>query len=196
MIWDLGNVVIRWDPFPAVAAGVGAQEAHRFLAGFDFGAWNHACDAGRGWAEALAVVEREAPQWLPHARSYVEHFPSSLVGEVPGTAALLRELHAAGVPQYGLTNWSAESYPHAPATFDVVRLLHGVTVSGEVGLAKPDPAIYRIAIDRSGLRPDELLFVDDRAENVAAAAAVGLDAVRFTGAERLRAELRARALLP
>ena len=56
VVFDLGNVLIRWDPHPAVAAGVGAEEAGRFLAAedFDFLAWNHLLDAGARWADAAA----------------------------------------------------------------------------------------------------------------------------------------------
>ena len=194
VVWDFGNVLIAWDPVPAVAAGVGEEEAARFLAEYDFHAWNLACDAGRSWAEALAELEREAPQWLPHGRAYVDHFPHSLTGPVPGTHELVRELHAAGVPQIGLTNWSHELYPHAPASYDVVGLLHDVVVSGTERLAKPDPAIYRLAAERVELPPERLVFVDDNPANVAAAAELGMHAVRFTGAEALRADLRALGL--
>lgn len=190
VVWDFGNVLISWEPLRAVAAGVGEEEAARFLSRFDFAAWNHACDAGDSWSEALARLEREAPQWLPHGRAYVDHFPRSLVGPVPGTHDLLRALHAAGVRQVGLTNWSHELYPVAPATYDVIGLLDDVVVSGIEGIAKPDPAIYRIAAERAGLPPERLAFVDDSAANVAAARELGFHAVRFTDAPALRTALQ------
>ena len=102
----------------------------------------------------------------------------------------MRELHAAGVPQWGLTNWSAELYPHAPATFDFLELLEDVVVSGVEGLAKPDPAIYELLVERTGRPLGELAFVDDRADNIEAAAACGLRAFVFTDAASLRADLR------
>jgi 2-haloacid dehalogenase len=182
-------VLIDWDPFPAVAAGVGDADARRFFEEFDFHAWNYACDAGVSWAEAMERLERESPQWLRHGRAYVENFALSLTGPVPGTHELVRELHAAGVRQFGLTNWSDELYPHAPEAYDVVGLLDDVVVSGTVRLAKPDPAIYRLVGDRSGLPLERLAFVDDNPANVAAAAGLGMRAVHFTGAEELRAEL-------
>ena len=194
VVWDFGNVLIEWDPVPAVAAGVGQEEAVRFFAGFDFHTWNLACDAGRSWAEALDELEREAPQWLPHGRAYVDHFALSLTGPVAGTHELVRELHAAGVRQIGLTNWSHELYPHAPAAYDVVGLLDDVVVSGTERLAKPDPAIYRIAVERAGLPAERLVFVDDRPDNVAAARELGLCGLVFTGADELRARMRALGL--
>lgn len=190
MVWDLGNVLIDWDPRAAVAAGLGDAEARRFFDGFDFGTWNHACDAGRPWSEALALLDRDHPEWAAHGRAYFDNFGASMVGEHPGTVALVRELHAAGVPQVGLTNFSAELYPHAPARFDFLGLLEDVVVSGVEGVAKPDPAIYRMAAERCGLPLAALVFVDDKAVNVTAAEALGMRGLVFTDADRLRLDLR------
>jgi 2-haloacid dehalogenase len=196
VVWDLGNVLIAWEPVRAVAAGVGDDEARRFIAGFDFGAWNHSCDAGRPWPDALAELAATAPEWAAHGRAYYDHFGASLTGEVPGTVDVVRELAAAGVPQCGLTNWSHELYhAHAPARFPFLGLLDHVVVSGTEGIAKPDPRIYRLAAERSGLDPSALLFVDDRADNVAAARSLGMAGVVFTDAASLRAELVALGLL-
>jgi 2-haloacid dehalogenase len=194
VVWDFGNVLIDWDPFPAVAAGVGEEEARRFFEEFDFQAWNYACDAGGTWTQAMERLERESPRWLRHGRAYVENFALSLTGPVAGTHELVAELHAAGVRQFGLTNWSHELYPHAPDTYDVVGLLDDVVVSGTERLAKPDPEIYRLVGERAGLALDRLAFVDDSPVNVAAARGLGMHAVRFTGAEALRTQLRALGL--
>ena len=190
VVWDLGNVLIDWDPTAAIAAGVGDDEARRFLASFDFREWNHGPDSGGTWEEAEAWLDAEHPQWSAHGRSYRPHFVKSLVGEVPGSVDLVRTLHAAGVPQWGLTNWSAELYPHAPAMFDFLTLLEDVVVSGVEGLAKPDPAVYELLVDRTGHALSSLVFVDDRADNVAAAAACGLHAFVFTDAAGLSDDLR------
>ncbi|KQQ43289.1 MULTISPECIES: HAD family hydrolase [Nocardioides] len=196
VVWDLGNVIVDWDASAAIAAGVGAEEAARFLAAddFDFMAWNHGCDAGGSWDDAEAAVAASHPHWAEHARSYRRHFAASLRGEVPGTADLLRELHAAGVPMWGLTNWSHELYPHAPRLFDVLGLLEDVVVSGTEGVAKPDPRVYRVVERRAGLPLARLAFVDDRADNVAAASALGMHGLVFTDADALRADLRALGL--
>ena len=109
---------------------------------------------------------------------------------LPGMQALVEELDAAGVPLYALTNFSAEFWPpfraREAATFDRFR---GILVSGDEGLTKPDPAIYRLALDRFGLRAEDTVFVDDRADNVAGAASVGMKAVLFTDAVALREDL-------
>ena len=196
VIWDLGNVLIRWDPLPAVAAGVGEEEARRFLDAddFDFMAWNHVQDAGGTWAEGEAAVRRTHPHWERHALAYRENFEASLVGEVAGTADIVRELHSAGVPQWGLTNWSHELFPHAPRLFPVLGLMDDIVVSGTEKLAKPDPAIFELAVARTGLPAEDLVFIDDKQDNVAAAIEAGLDGIAFTGAEELVDRLRERGL--
>ena len=196
VVFDLGNVLIDWDPYAAIAAGVGPEEARRFLAAtdFDFMAYNHGPDSGRSWREAEDAVRRSHPHWAEHALAYRAHFSASLVGEVPGTVDVLRDLHGHGVPVLGLTNWSAELYPHAPRRFDFLGLLDDVVVSGVEGVAKPDPRVYEIVAERSGLPIQRLVLVDDRQSNVDGAVAVGLDAILFTDAATLRADLRRRGL--
>ena len=196
LVWDLGNVLIDWQPHAAVAAGVGPEEARRFLAAddFDFLAYNRGPDSGLDWDAAEAEVARTHPHWLEHCRAYRTHFAASLAGEVPGSVAIVNDLAAAGIPMWGLTNWSAELYPHAPAAYDFLGLFEDVIVSGVEAVAKPDPAIFEIVRRRTGRPLDRLVFVDDRADNVAAAAALGMDALLFTDAVALRGDLRARGL--
>jgi 2-haloacid dehalogenase len=197
VVWDLGNVLIDWDPSAAIAAGVGPDEARRFLSAddFDFMAFNHGPDSGGSWDEAEAAVRRTHPHWVEHALAYRAHFPDSLVGEVPGTVDILRDLHAAGVPMWGLTNWSDELWVHGPRKFPFLdRLLLEVFVSGTEGVAKPDRGIFEIVASRTGHALAALVFVDDREDNVAAARRLGMDGLVFTDAETLRRELRERGL--
>jgi 2-haloacid dehalogenase len=196
VIFDLGNVLIEWQPHAAVAAGMGADEATRFMTAddFDFMAFNHVLDAGGTWEEGETELRRTHPHWVEHAAAYRAHFPESLVGEVPGSVALVRELHAAGVPMIGLTNWPDEFWPHAPRKFEFLSLLDDIVVSGTEGVAKPDPEIFEIAVARARLLASELVFVDDKQVNVDGAIESGLDGILFTGADDLRAALRERGL--
>ena len=196
VVFDLGNVLIRWDPYPAVARGVGAEEATRFLRAedFDFLAWNHLQDAGRDWTVAEDALARSHPHWHEHALAYRAHFGESLVGAVDENVAVLRDLHAAGVPLTALTNWSAELFPQALDRFDFLGLFDDIVVSGAEGVAKPDPAIFEVLRERVGRPLEECVFVDDGPHNVAAAADAGMDAIRFTDTGHLRDDLRARGL--
>jgi 2-haloacid dehalogenase len=196
VVFDLGNVLIRWDPHPAIAAGVGTQEATRFLTAddFDFRAWNHVQDTGRSWREAEDEVQRTHPRWQRHARSYRAHFDLSLLGPLEENVSVVRDLAAAGVPLYALTNWSTELFPRALDRFEFLSLFRDIVVSAHEGLAKPDPAVFDVLRRRIGRSLEECVFVDDSAANVATAAAAGMDAIHYTGTEPLRPVLRARGL--
>jgi len=196
VVFDLGNVLIAWDPHPAIARAVGAQEAARFLAdeGFNFTAWNHEQDAGRSWHEAEEVAVTSHPHWEPAIRAYRENFPDSLVGAIEGTVQVLRELHAAGLRLFALTNWSKELFPAALSRFAFLGLFEDIIVSGEEGVAKPDPAIFTILQERIGSALADCIFIDDSPSNVRAAAEAGLNAILFTDVGNLREGLAVRGL--
>jgi 2-haloacid dehalogenase len=189
-------VLIRWDPRPAVAAGVGDDEARAFLAAedFDFSAWNRRADAGAALPDLQQELASTHPHWHEHATSYVANFGLSLVEELQDNVAVLRDLHAAGVPLFALTNWSHELFPQAQARFDFLTLFDDIVVSGAEKLAKPDPAIFELLGRRVGRPLTECVFVDDSAANVAAAAEAGMDAIWFRDGEPLREQLRERGL--
>lgn len=198
VVFDLGGVVMIWDPVPAVAAAVGQERAERFVHGaeFDFAAWNHAQDAGRPWAEAEAVATATHPDLAEEIAAYRPHFALSLRGLVPGTTEILRDLRARGVRVVALTNWSAETFHHAPEVFpEALGLFDDVVVSGAEGVAKPDPEIFEVLGRRLGHPIDGVFYVDDAERNVGAARDAGMDAVQFTDAVALRGELRSRGLL-
>ena len=197
VVFDLGNVLIRWDPAPAIAAAVGPERAQAFLAdaSFDFGAWNAANDLGRPFVEAEESAVAAHPHLADEIRAYRANFDASMVEQIEGTVAILRELHEAGTPLFALTNWSAETFPLARDRFDFLDLFDDIVVSGAEGVAKPDPAIFAVLRARVGRPLEECVFVDDGPHNVAAAAAAGMDAIRFTDTGHLRRRRRAARLL-
>ena len=198
VVFDLGNVLIRWDPVSAIAAAVGTERAATFVADldFDFMSWNHANDAGRTLAEAEQAALASHPHYADEVLAYRQHFGASLVGEVPGTVAILQELHEAGVALFALTNWSADLFPVAVDRFEFLDLFEDIIVSGEEGVAKPDPEIFEVLEERVRHRAglDDCIFIDDSPANVLAAEETGMDAIHFTGAEHLRDDLIARGM--
>jgi 2-haloacid dehalogenase len=195
VVFDLGDVLIRWDPHAAVAAGLGEAEATRFMAAddLDFRAYNHQQDLGRSFADAEDELSRTHPHWHAHVLAYRENFPLSL-SPIDVNVGVLRDLHAADVPLFALTNWSAELFPQALERFDFLGLFGDIVVSGAERVAKPDPAVFELLGRRLDRPLEQCVFIDDSAANVEAASAAGLDAVRFTPQVRLRSELRRRGL--
>ncbi|ROS30663.1 HAD family phosphatase [Cellulomonas sp. PhB150] len=194
VVFDLGDVLVRWDPRGPFVARLAQEAVDAFLHEFDFRTFNLQQDAGRSWADARLELEQVAPEHVPAMDLFVQHFADSLVGPVPGTAEIVEDLAAAGVRLLGLSNWSAETFHLAEPAAPAIGLLEGVVVSGHEKLSKPDPRIYALLVERYGLDPARTLFTDDSPPNIAAAAAAGLDAVHFTSADDLRERLVARGV--
>jgi 2-haloacid dehalogenase len=196
VVFDLGGVLIDWDPRYLYRKLLADEEAvEEFLATVCTPEWNAELDRGRPFAEGVAELVERHPAQAAAIAAYHERWPEMLGGEVPGAVAVLADLRAAGVPLYALTNWSAETFAITRGRFAFLEWFDGVVVSGQERVIKPDPRIFRLLADRFGLDPETTFYVDDSEANVAAARALGFDAVRFTGPERLRRDLEARRLL-
>ena len=196
VVFDLGGVLIDWDPRYLYRKLLDDEAAvEEFLATVCTPEWNAEQDRGRPFAEGVAELAERHPEHAADIAAYHERWPEMLAGEVPGSVEVLADLRAAGVPLYALTNWAAETFAITRERFEFLDWFCGLLVSGEEGMTKPDPAIFRLLLDRFGLDPAAAVFVDDSEANVAAARGLGIDAVRFTGPERLRRELSARRML-
>jgi 2-haloacid dehalogenase len=99
------------------------------------------------------------------------------------------------VPTYAITNFSAPKLDLARRTYPEIASFRGIVVSGEVGLLKPEPEIYRRLFDDHRLAPGDTVFIDDVQKNVDGAKAVGMHALLFTDAARLRKDLEGFGLL-
>ncbi|WP_129792178.1 HAD family phosphatase [Sphingosinicella sp. CPCC 101087] len=197
VIFDVGNVLYGWDPDSFLVRQIADDEARmRFIEDTGLWQWHESLDGGRPYDEAASELSEKFPEYAHLIAAWGERFGETITDPVAGMPAIVDELHARGVPLYAITNFSADFWPpfHARER-DFFARFRDIVVSGEVKLLKPDPAIYFLALDRFGLRPEDALFVDDRLINVEAAAAVGLHAHLFTTAEELRARLEAERLL-
>jgi 2-haloacid dehalogenase len=197
VVFDLGNVVIPWDRRRALACFVDDPAEVERMADevFDLEANLH-LDRGATIAQVRQVMEDRHPGHGWVVDGYVEHFRSSLGEPIPGTVALIDDLRAAGVRCVGLSNWSAVCFQGIPEAFPVLRRLEGIVISGDEGVCKPEPEIFRRCEQRFGFTAAQALFFDDHTPNVAGAAAVGWDAVLFTTPEAARAAVVDRGLLP
>lgn len=200
VVFDFGGVLFDWNPEYLYRELIpDPQERARFLSEVCSPAWNIRQDAGRPLHEATESLVAEHLAQAGLIRAFYGRWPQMLRGTLADGVALLQRLHDAQVPLFGLTNWSSETYPHAVRIGDFLSWFRDILVSGEVGVAKPDPAIYRLMqarIDASlpGVAPGELLFIDDNAANVAAATALGWQAVHHASAARTASALRAAGL--
>lgn len=192
IVFDFGGVLIDWNPrylyYPYF--GGDEEQAEWFLKNICTYAWNIQMDGGKPFAEGVAELTAQYPEWAEAIEVYHTRWGEMIGGEVEGTADLVRRLKAAGYGVYGLTNWSMETYPMIRDSYEVFSLFDGIVVSGEECLLKPDKAIYNCLLERYGLQPEESLFLDDNADNVAGAEAVGMKALRFESALQAEQELK------
>ena len=186
VVFDLGRVLVGWEPYLALADRMTRDEWETFSAAIDFPAVNHAMDAGLPHADAIARVAATHPEHASTLSRYCSNFAATLTGPVDGTTEIVDELATAGVRLVGLTNWSAETFHHAAESAPVIERLEDVVVSGHERVVKPDPAIFQVLVDRHGLEPQTAVFVDDSPANVAGAGSGGLHGPLFTDAGELR----------
>ena len=194
--FDLGGVLIDWNPRHLYRQFFGADEAamERFLADVCTPEWNAQLDAGRPFAEAVDEVLAAHPDQAELITAYYQRWQEMLGPTLEGTVAILREVRAAGYPTYALSNWSAETFEVTRRRYPFLDEMDGILISGEVGVGKPDPAIFRAFLARFGLTAGETVFIDDWDRNVATASSLGIVAIQFKGAAKLRADLRALGL--
>lgn len=200
VVFDFGGVLIDWNPRYLYRKLFDGDESsmERFLEEIGFMEWNAQMDAGRDFGGAVAELADRFPAHAPYIHAYHQRWEESIGGPMHDTIAVLEELVRTGVPLYGLTNWSHETFVVTRPRYDFFRHFRDIVVSGEEKVMKPDPRIFAVLLARigGGLGAGECLFIDDNAANVAAARELGFDVVHFESAARLRDELRRRDLLP
>lgn len=190
IIFDFGAVLVDWDPHHLyVPYFRDAEKAEWFLTEICPYSWNTEADAGRTTAEITAERIALFPEWEKEIRMYYDRWLEMMGEQIPGMEALIRELKARGYGVYGLTNWSRETFPLVRDRYPVFSLLDGYVVSGEEMTMKPDPALYRILLDRYGLRGEECIFIDDNPRNAAGGESLGIRGIVFRDAEQLRIAL-------
>ncbi|WP_028448752.1 HAD-IA family hydrolase [Chitinibacter tainanensis] len=201
VVFDFGGVLFDWNPSYLYESLLpDPAEREWFLREVCNPAWNIEQDRGRTIAEAVALKSAEYPAYAAQIAAFYARWPETLRGLLPEGMALFDALRAAGYPVFGLTNWSAETFPYAWEHYPFLHTLPDIVVSGREGLIKPDPAIYHLMYQRilrhhPAAKPADLYFIDDSAANAAGASAVGWHGIHHTSAANTAAILRAEGLI-
>ena len=197
IIFDFGGVLLEWDPrhlykryFPGQP-----QDMDQFLDEISFYQWNAQQDQGRSFSDAIAVHSEKFPQYAPLIQAYYDHWEDSITGAIPGTVDILHRLKQKGYPLYGLSNWSAETFPRARHKYPFFDLFDEIILSGDVKLIKPDPAIFNLLLNKIRYTAPECLLIDDSLPNIEAANKLGLVTIRFISPEQLQLKLQRLNLL-
>jgi 2-haloacid dehalogenase len=197
IIFDFGNVLIKWDPHKLFEKYFDNNTAaiDHFLAEINFDDWNLSQDKGYPFRKAVSELSAQFPQYAPLIHAYDAEWEKSITGIIPETVEILFRLKAAGYRLYGLTNWSAEKFAIVRHKYTFFKLFEDIIVSGEVKLIKPDPAIFSLMLQKIHLKPEECLLVDDSVKNTETAQMMGFATHHFTSSARLEVELRQRGIL-
>jgi 2-haloacid dehalogenase len=197
VVFDVGNVLYGWEPRRLYERLIGDDQAlDAFMSDVVTMEWHLQHDAGRDFVETSAELIAAHPHHRALIEAWAPRFEETITGPVPGSLEILRALDDAGVPLFGITNFSHEFWPPFRALrSEIFDRFTDIVVSGNEKLIKPDPAIYKLALERFGLAAGEGLFVDDRLENIESARANGFAVHHFTGVEALRAQLVGLGLL-
>ena len=191
IVLDVGRVLIHWDPeIPYKRLIPDAAERQYFLSEICSPAWNLEQDRGRSFAEAEQVLVAEHPVYEPLIRAYRAHWMEMIPNPILGSMEIMAELIDGGADVTLLTNFSQETFPLAQTRFPTLSRARGVTVSGEIGLLKPDLEIYRHHHESFGLDPAATIFFDDSPKNVEGAQAAGWQSFLFTSSEQMRQDLQ------
>ncbi|NJM82164.1 MAG: HAD family phosphatase [Tabrizicola sp.] len=195
VVFDIGNVLIRWDPHMAFLPDLGSRAAvDAFFDRIDFYALNLRADGGESFADLAAALPD--PDDGARLAGYVNRYAATVAEPIESSWALLEPLRDAGREIHAITNSSAETWPVGVAAHPRLATSFGVViVSGQDRVLKPQPGIFALLCDRAGLAPEDCVFIDDSERNVAGARAFGMDAIHFTTPPALEAALTAREIL-
>jgi 2-haloacid dehalogenase len=196
VVFDVGGVLLDWNPRHLYRKLFDEeQDMERFLSEVCTMEWHDAHDRGTPTEATCAKLAALYPEYAAQIDAWRTRSEEMVAGEFRETVEILRELKAAGVPCYALTNMERETYPLRVERFPFMGWFDGTLVSGYEGIAKPDLEIFERLLTRFGLKPETTLLIDDSERNIAAASSLGIRTVRYRSAPQLRDALEEAGLL-
>ena len=195
VIFDIGNVLAEWNPERVYDRLIGRAQREQLFAEIDLHWMNAAIDTGAPFRATVETWAEDHPAWSAEIRLWHDRWIEMFSPVIDGSVRLLDALRARGVPVFALTNFGIDTFAFAHTHYDFLNRFDRAYVSGEMGVIKPDPRIYQMVEDDCGLPPESLLFTDDRADNITAAARRGWRTHRFESWQALARRLVAEELL-
>jgi 2-haloacid dehalogenase len=152
-------------------------------------------DASKPFQEAIDELVLQHPGYSEQIQAYFSRWEEMMGGVIPGTVEILRELKGLEADLAALSNWSAETFPLVRRNYDFLDWFDPLILSGEVGVAKPDPAIFHHLLQELDLPAQACLFIDDSFPNIEEAKRLGFATIHYETPDQLREELREIGLL-
>ena len=192
IIFDFGGVVMDWNPrYFFKDHFKDDKKMEHFLKNIVTDEWNAEQDRGRTLAEGTEIQVTKYPDWEKEIRAYYDNWTTMLKSDIPANVAVLRKLEHSKYDLFGLTNWSAETFPYALENYDFFKIFKDkIVVSGTEKLIKPDPTIWNVLLDRYQIKAEESVFIDDNAKNIEVAKSLGFICIHIQEDTDLENELR------
>ena len=192
IIFDFGGVVMDWNPRYFFKDYFNDDEKMEFfLKNIATDEWNAEQDRGRTLAEGTEIQVAKFPQWEKELRAYYDNWTTMLRSDIPKNVEVLRKLEHSNYELFGLTNWSAETFPYALENYDFFKIFDGkIVVSGTEKVIKPNPKIWEVLLERYHIKAEESVFIDDNAKNIEVAKTLGFITVHITPETDLEKELK------
>lgn len=192
VIFDFGGVLVEWNSDFFYRSYFGDDALmQRFYTETGIKTLNKEIDKGLPFDYALKSIAEKYPQYRQPILLWKNAWNKMLGDTIEGSIKILHSLNQKGYSLYGLTNWSAETFPYAYYTHAFFQIFKDIVVSGREKIAKPDPEIYELCINRNNIEKTKSVFIDDNQENVVTAQRVGMRAILFKNPEQLRNDLYA-----
>ncbi len=192
VVFDIGNVLIEWMPEKYYDRVYGPERRARLFSDVDLHAMNMLVDLGHDFKDTIYGWAGTNPEYAQEITDWHDNWLQLATPVIDHSVRLMRALRRRHVPVFALTNFGVGSFDLARSEYDFLNEFDRAFVSGHLKLAKPDPAIFARVEADSGLFGPQLLFADDRPDNIAAAEERGWKCHLFTEpqawADRLVAE--------
>ncbi|ESP92567.1 MULTISPECIES: HAD family hydrolase [Pseudoalteromonas] len=196
VVFDIGNVVVRWSPIDIVRLTFPDAKEVEALAKLVFHSdiW---LDINKG-----ITTEQEAKRRYQEELGFsaqdterLFHYTKQSLILLYQSVELIQRVKQAGYGVYTLTDNVHEIVAYLKRTYDFWNLFDGEIVSADLGVLKPQPEIYHALLEQFNLAANETVFLDDMPHNVAGAMAVGMEAIQFESAEQGEKELKRLGLI-
>ena len=190
-LFDLGGVFFDWNPehfykdvFPE------PDERKNFLDNICNDEWNIKQDAGRLISVAEVELINSFPEYEDKIKLYYKNHHNMIKNFFQNSVTVLNDLKDKNFECYVLSNWSWETFQGMDKKYPFLNKFDGLIISGKEKLIKPDPEIYKLAINRFSLIPEETVFIDDKKENIEAAIKLGFLTVHLSNPEKIIEEIK------
>lgn len=191
VIFDIGNVLLEWHPDKVYRELIpDPAERRAIFDKLDLDGMNLEIDKGAPFKETIQQKAREFPQFKELVMAWHDRWIEMASPLIPASWDILERLKEENVPVYALSNFGVETYAYAKSVYSEFNKFDREFISGHLQIIKPDPAIYAHVEQETGLSGSQIVFADDREDNIQAARARGWHGHVFTSAPRFEAELR------